>query len=330
MKALILNNPGEFEWINLASPSELSINQALVKIHAIGICGTDLHAFKGNQPFFSYPRVLGHELGVEVIAVGDASSAIKPGDKAAVEPYINCGACHACQIGKTNCCENLKVLGVHTDGGMCDFLVVPTDKLHVSKLLTHEKLALVETLGIGCHAVNRSAINPNQKALVIGAGPIGLTVLTFLKQRGINASVFDLNQHRLDFCSDKNLCDQVFNADNLPPMNGFDVVFDATGSSASMHKAIEYVAFGGKLIFVGLFQGDYTFNDPLFHRKELSIMSSRNSQPTDFKSIIALLEEDKIDINDWISVHLKAENLITDFPLLYSNAQLIKAIIQWS
>mgnify|MGYP001149496030 CR=1 FL=1 len=137
------------------SPSpDIPIGHALVRVKHVGICGTDWHAYRGRQPFFTYPRILGHELGVVVEAVNDPESSLKSGDRCAVEPYLNCGRCVACRRGKTNCCVSLQTLGVHTDGGMREQIVIPVAKLHRSAALSIEQLALVEMLGIGAHAEN--------------------------------------------------------------------------------------------------------------------------------------------------------------------------------
>src|SRR5688500_4713137 len=178
MHALSLDQPERLRLTTRDEPaSPPPPGHALVRVHRVGICGTDWHAYRGKQPFFTYPRVLGHELGVEVVEVNDASAAIRPGDRCAVEPYLNCGQCIACRHGKGNACANMQVLGVHRDGGMQQFLIVPANKLHPSSKLTLEQLALVETLAIGCHAVARGQLRKDESVLVIGVGPIGLSVL---------------------------------------------------------------------------------------------------------------------------------------------------------
>src|SRR5437016_1168272 len=146
MKTLTLNEPGNFAFSETPEPVDLPPGHALVRVRRVGICGTDWHAYHGRQPFFTYPRILGHELGIEVERVNDASSSLRPGDRCSVEPYLNCGRCIACRRGKGNCCVDLKVLGVHIDGGMRERIVVPTNKLHRSNSLSLEQLALVETL----------------------------------------------------------------------------------------------------------------------------------------------------------------------------------------
>ena len=200
MKAIQLEKPEHFRTIEIAEPKEPGPGEALVRVHRVGICGTDLSGYLGKMPFYSYPRIPGHELGVEVVSVGAGVSNIKPGDRCSIEPYINCQTCPACRKGNSNCCENLQVLGVHTDGGMRPLFIVPARKLHVSSKLSWDQLALVETLAIGCHAVYRGAPQAHESVLVIGAGPIGLSSLEFVKLSGAKTIVLDLNQQRLDCC----------------------------------------------------------------------------------------------------------------------------------
>src|SRR5438094_7155928 len=200
MKAIQLNEPGTLASILVPEPSAPAAGEALVRVHRIGVCGTDIHAYGGKQPFFSYPRILGHELGVEVIAIGEKVTNVKPGDKCSVEPYINCEKCIACRRGKPNCCTNIKVLGVHTDGGMREQFSLPARKLHPSAKLSFDQLALVETLGIGAHAVKRAQVESNEFVLVIGAGPIGLAAMQFAIEKGAQVIVLDLNDARIEFC----------------------------------------------------------------------------------------------------------------------------------
>ena len=338
MKTIILNKPKELQLISRDFDGTLSVNEALLKIHRIGICGTDYHAYRGRQPFFSYPRVLGHELGAEVIALGSGAGAngIKIGDKVSVEPYLNCGECQPCQNGKTNCCENLKVLGVHVDGGMAEYLKVPVNKLHKSDFLGYEQLALVETLGIGSHAVQRANLTENDFVLVIGAGPIGLSVIQFAKINGAKIIVMDFSKQRLDFAHEAIGIDESilaiddFSAEDLRKIlkgNLPNVVFDATGNAQSMIKAFSYVAFGGKLVYVGLFQGEVTFFDPDFHRREITLLASRNALPADFKHIISKMESGQINTNSWLTHQATFDDLPTIFETwLDPKSQVIKAM----
>lgn len=338
MKTIILNKPQEFQLISRDFDDTLAENEALLKIHRIGICGTDYHAYRGRQPFFSYPRVLGHELGAEVIGLGSGAGAngITIGDKVSVEPYLNCGECQPCQNGKTNCCESLKVLGVHIDGGMAEYLKVPVNKLHKSDILGYEQLALVETLGIGSHAVQRANVTENDIVLVIGAGPIGLSVIQFAKINRAKIAVMDFSKQRLDFAKEaigideSIIASEDFSSDDLRKIlkgNMPTVVFDATGNAQSMMKAFSYVAFGGKLVYVGLFQGEVTFFDPDFHRREITLLASRNALPTDFKHIILKMESGEINTKAWLTHEAAFEDLPTIFETwLDPKSQVIKAM----
>ncbi|MGN6363045.1 MAG: zinc-binding alcohol dehydrogenase family protein [Thermomicrobiales bacterium] len=338
METLVLMEPGRFTLTETALPAPPGPGEALVRVHRVGVCGTDLHAFKGEQPFFSYPRILGHELGVEVIALGDgaADTGLAVGDRCAVEPYLHCGTCVACRQGKTNCCVRLQVLGVHTDGGMREFITAPADKLRRSSTLSYEQLALVEMLGIGAHAVGRAAIVPGEFALVIGAGPIGLSTLAFAQQAGAQTIALDLAPGRLDFARQALGVGHTVRAgdgalDELLAITNGDLptaVFDATGNAASMHNAFRYVASGGRLIFVGLFQGDITFNDPDFHRRELTILATRNATGADHYRIIAALEAGAFDPAGWITHRASPEATVEQFAgWLHPETGVIKAMV---
>jgi 2-desacetyl-2-hydroxyethyl bacteriochlorophyllide A dehydrogenase len=338
MKHLVLDEPGKFSLTELACAPEPASNEALVRVRRVGICGTDLHAFKGEQPFFTYPRVLGHELSVEIVAVGDNLEGLRQGDRCAVEPYLNCGKCIACRKGKSNCCENLQVLGVHADGGLCELLAVPLNKLHKSASLSLDQLALVEPLCIGAHAVARAQVEEGETVLVVGAGPIGLAVIQAVTHAGAKVLVTDVNEERLRFASQHfavtatmqstdDLVERVkeINVGDLPTL-----VFDATGNQQAMNASFHLPANGGRLVFVGLVQGSLTVFDPEAHRRELTVLFSRNATAVDFKRVIGLLEEGAIDIHPWITHRaILGAELIKEFPLwLNPQSRFIKALIE--
>jgi len=338
MKTIILQQPNEICAVQTAAPPEPPSGWALVRVNRVGICGTDWHAFQGRQPFFHYPRILGHELAVVIETVNDPASDLKPGDRCAVEPYLNCGKCIACRNGKENCCVDLKVMGVHVDGGMREQIHVPTNKLHRSEKLSMDQLALVEPLGIGCHGVDRAGIRKAEWVLVIGAGPIGLSVVQFALAAGGRVVVADVDPSRLEFCRRKMSVLHTLDAsaeispallkltDNELPT----VVIDATGNAKSMMRSFELVAHGGRVVFVGLFQGDLTFNDPNFHRREVTLLASRNARPQDFSRIIRLVEEGRIDTSPWITHHVRCDELVAVFPKLAApNSGVLKAIIEF-
>src|SRR3954465_14040532 len=200
MKAIQLEKPQQFRRIEVPEPPAPGPGEALVQVHRVGICGTDISGYLGKMPFFSYPRIPGHELGVEVLEVGEGVSNVAPGERCSVEPYINDPESYASRRGHPNCCERLEVLGVHRDGGVRPYFVLPARKLPPSARLAFDQLALVETLAIGCHAVNRGAPQTDESCLVIGAGPIGLATLEFVKLTGARTIVLDVHEGRLDFC----------------------------------------------------------------------------------------------------------------------------------
>jgi alcohol dehydrogenase len=339
MKALYLEKPGEFRAAEIAEAEAPRAGEALVRVHRIGICGTDLSCYLGKFPFFQYPRIPGHELGIEVLEVGSGVANVKAGDRCAVEPYMNCGDCHACRKGATNCCANLKVIGVMCDGGMRERFIIRADKLHPSRKLTFDQLALVETLAIGCHAVNRCDPKRGENVLIIGAGPIGLSVLEFVKLTDARVIMMDMNEQRLAFCRERMGVKETMapsenvdhdlrklTAGSLP-----DIVIDATGNSKSMSSAFGYVAPTGKLVFVGITTGDVTFKHPIFHKPEGTLLCSRNALSADFTRIISLIESGRIDTNPWITHRTNLEGLAGQFDsYLRPETGVVKAIIEVS
>ncbi len=322
MRTITLLQPGMLKMTDTPPPAEPGPGQALVRVHRIGICGTDMHAFKGTMPFLTYPRILGHELGVEVEAVGEGVRNVKPGDRCAVECYLNCGQCIACRNGKTNCCASLKTLGVHTDGGMRDRFVLPADKLHSSETLSYEQLAVVEMLCIGAHAVRRAAPRAGEELLVVGAGPIGLGVMAFAKAAGASVIGMEVREDRIAFASSNLGIERWIAPGREAPaglketLNGDlpTIVMDATGSARAMETSFRCVGHGGKLVFIGLFQGDYCFPDPDFHSHEMSILASRNATADDFRHVLNCLETGAVDVSTWITHQAPFDEVVEVFP----------------
>jgi 2-desacetyl-2-hydroxyethyl bacteriochlorophyllide A dehydrogenase len=339
MNTIVLEQPGRLVATHRLNAEALQDNEALARVKRVGICGTDLHAFKGDQPFFSYPRVLGHELGVEVIAVGGNHAGLQPGDRCAVEPYLHCGACVACRRGKSNCCARLQVLGVHADGGLTETLIVPINKLHKSDHLSLEQLALVEPLSIGAHAVARAEPERDEFALVVGVGPIGLAVIQFAQLAGARVIALDVNEGRLDFAVEHFGVEHAVKAgdDALDLINGMTdgempvTVFDATGNKRSVEASFNLVAHGGKLALVGLFEGEVTFKDSDAHRRELTLLRCRNATGADFQRVIGHLEAGEIDVNPWITHRVTFAEAITQFTRwLNPQSRFIKAVVEVS
>jgi threonine dehydrogenase-like Zn-dependent dehydrogenase len=360
MRTLVLEKPGELRSTTTSPPSsELPPGMARVEVRRVGVCGTDFHAWRGRQPFFAYPRILGHELGVTVAAVADAVTHVSPGDRCAVEPYLFCGSCDACRRGRGNCCERLQVLGVHVDGGMREQLIVPADRLHPSTALDLDQLALVETLSIGTHAVRRAAIQPGESVLIIGAGPIGLSAAAFAKLSGGRVVVADVSERRLRFARDwlstcsvgssatagagapfaAGLAEAPAEAERADDLDHTIrtrfvgtlpvVVMDATGSAASMERAFSLTAHGGRLVFVGLVQADLSFHDPELHRRELTLLASRNAQAEDFARVMRALESGAVDVKPWITHRAALSDVSSVFETwTLAETGVVKAIIQ--
>ncbi len=340
MKAIVLEQPGQLTLREVAAPAPPGRDEALVRVRRVGICGTDLHAYGGNQNFFSYPRIMGHELAVEVVAIGvserDLDYAV--GDICCVIPYLHCGDCIACRRGKTNCCTDMRVLGVHIDGGMREQFTLPADKLLKADGLPAEQLALVEMLCIGAHAAARARITPGEMALVIGAGPIGLATAQFALLAGADVMVLELNPARLDFCAAALGINKRIDARGDVPTQlraycGGDLptlVFDCTGNAQSMHGAFNYVAHGGSLILVGHITGDITFGDPHFHSHELTLLASRNATRADFDWVIAEMRAGRIELARWITHQATPASIIGEFPRwLDPAAGVIKAMLSF-
>ncbi len=336
MRAVTLESPGHFRAATLPDPPPPGKGEALVRIHRVGVCGTDYHAFKGEQPFFAYPRILGHEVSVEVLAVGPDVDGVTAGSHGALRPYFADGTCPACRHGTPNCCLNINVFGVHSDGGMREMAIVPASYVHCATTLSFEQLALVEPLAIGAHAVTRAHLAAGERTLVIGAGPIGLAITQFAMLAEAQVIIMDISPQRLAFCQrqwpaitsldargDALAALQQVAGDDLPT-----AVFDATGSPASMLSAFSYVGHGGRLIFAGFHQGDVTFHDPTFHSHEMTLLGSRNALGQDFQRIIAAMEAGQIEISPWITHRATLETVADVFPQWLDPASgIIKGLI---
>ena len=339
MRAIRLEQPKEFHRVEIDEPGQPGPGEALVRTHRMGICGSDVSGYLGKMPFFKYPRIPGHELGVEVLEVGPDVTNVGPRDRCSIEPYMNCGECYPCRKGNSNCCERLNVIGVMVDGGLRERFLVRADKLHPSSKLNYEQLALVETLAIGCHAVDRGAPKPEDHLLIIGAGPIGLATLEFARLTGATVTVMDLVESRLDFCrrtygishtilAQGNEQDLAA-AKEITSGDRYAVVVDATGNNRSMANALSFVAHTGTLVYVGITSDLISFPHPPLHRAEMTIKGSRNALPKDFGRIIRLIEDGTIDTGPWITHRTSFDDVIARFDS-YTRPEtgVIKAMIE--
>jgi 2-desacetyl-2-hydroxyethyl bacteriochlorophyllide A dehydrogenase len=333
MRTVILEQPGQFTVTDTAPPPAApGPDEVLARVLTVGICGSDLHAFEGTQPFFTYPRILGHELAVEVLESGSAVADFKPGDRCAVNPYITCGECAACTRGRTNCCAKMRVFGVHSDGGMRDRILLPAKQLYKCAKLAPAQIPLVETLGVGIHAVGRAKAQPGDRAIVVGAGPIGLSVIEFLRLAGCDIGIVEKMPERLEFASRHHALERSYPShaearQEEPSM----LVFDCTGDKGSMESSIDLLQQGGTLVFVGLINGHISLFNPDLHRREATILSSRNSTAAEHHRVLDLMESGGIDVSAWPTECARPEVLGTRFPLwLHREAGVVKSVIDWS
>ena len=334
-KKLTCLSPGHFAYSDedVVQPRK---GEALLRVARVGICGTDLHAFEGTQPYFTYPRILGHELACEVVSVNEVAG-FGPGNQVTVLPYFNCGQCHACRQGKTNCCANLKVCGVHVDGGMREYFTVPGSSLVHGRNVASESLAVVEPLAIGAHAVRRSGIGNQDDVLVVGAGPIGLATMLFAELAGAKLMVLDVNEWRLKFCEKLPGKRSVIYARTTDVLTSLmeltsgrmpSVVFDATGNIGAINQAFNYMSHGGKYVLVGLQKEFISFSHPEFHKREGTLMSSRNATRDDFEFVIDTILSGRLDPAALITDRLDFAKVGDEFSqLLNPGSTAIKAVI---
>lgn len=328
--ALVCAEPGRLHIARLPSP-HAEPGHALVRPLRVGICGTDYHIFEGSHPFLQYPRVMGHELAVEVVEAPRASP-VRVGEICVVNPYISCGRCIACRKGKPNCCVNIAVLGVHRDGGMAGLLSVPAGNLVPAAGLSADACAVVEFLAIGAHAVRRGAVTAADTVLVVGAGPIGLGAALFARLSGARVALLDRDQERVRTVAAIVGAEAVTStqaAGDFAQGEGFDVVFDATGNAQAMQAGFDHVAHGGRYVLVSVVKDPITFADPDFHRKEMTLLGSRNATAEDFDRVIAALRDGSVPLNRIITHRTTLAGAIKDLPLwAQDKAGLIKAVIE--
>jgi 2-desacetyl-2-hydroxyethyl bacteriochlorophyllide A dehydrogenase len=335
MKAIVCEEPGRLALVERPEP-KAGEGEVLVRIRRAGVCGTDFHIFRGKQPFLTYPRVIGHELAGEVVEAF-LGSAVTPGQTVAVIPYLSCTRCVACRRGKTNCCQKIRVRGVHVDGGLCDLLAVPEMNLVPVGDLSVDQAAMIEFLAISAHGVRRAAPGTGDRVLVVGAGPIGMAAVIFAKSRGAAVTALDVRADRLAFCRDQLGADETVEAseavaDTLERITAgdfFDLVIDATGNAASMERGFGYVAHGGAYLFLGIVQGNLTFSDPEFHKRETTLLASRNATREDFEAVLAAIRAGRVPTAALNTHRASLEELPDLFPAwMAPDAGVVKALVE--
>ncbi len=325
MKALICNAPGDLKLGHRPRP-EAKPGHLRVRIGHIGICGTDYHIYGGQQPFINYPRVMGHELSGRVTEAS-SDGRLAEGDLVVINPYLSCSECHACRSGKPNCCENIAVLGVHTDGGMCEEVMVPEGNLYGAEGLSETAAAMVEFLAIGAHGVRRARLAKGSSALSVGAGPIGIAAALFATVDGAQITVRDAAQARLDLAATV-LPNSHFEKVGSEADRSYETVFDATGNIHAMNAGLNWVAHGGSYVLLSIVKDELRFADPEFHKREATLIGSRNALAIDFDHVVAQIRNGKIPVDDLATHATRFEDTVTDLPRWAQDREtLIKAII---
>lgn len=335
MKILKCTQPGQLDYDDVASPKRDG-GRVILKVRRVGICGTDIHAFEGTQPFFTYPRILGHEIAAEVMEC-EPGGEHKAGDIVTVFPYFNCGECLACKSDKPNCCVNLNVFGVHVDGGMREFISVPQTQIVPGQGLSPDMLAQVEPFAIGLHGVRRAAIEPGEFVLIVGAGPIGLTAIEMARIEGAKVIAMDVNDARLDFCKEILHVENTLNPSKsnarefLADLTGGDmpsVIIDATGSLSAINNSFALMAHGARYVLIGLQKGQISINHPEFHKREATLMSSRNAVRDDFDFVIRNFKSGKVKASEYITHRIEFAKLRDRFVSICDPAShVIKAVV---
>ncbi|MFM0061082.1 zinc-binding alcohol dehydrogenase family protein [Paraburkholderia phytofirmans] len=335
MLTVICETPGVLRAETRSKPLR-ERGEVLLRVRRVGVCGTDLHIFTGNQPFLSYPRVMGHELS-GTVEEADADSGLTVGDPVYVMPYLSCGRCIACRNGKTNCCVNIQVLGVHRDGALTEYLSLPREFVHKADGITLDQAAMIEFLAIGAHAVRRADVQSGQRVLVVGAGPIGMAAMIFARLRGATVTALDTRLDRLDFCAGQIKVAATVqigeaDADELAKLTGgefFDVVFDATGNPAAMERGFEFIAHGGKYVLISVVRDKITFSDPEFHKREATLIGSRNATAEDFETVLKAMRAGQVPDAALNTHRMKLADVPAEFSkLLEPSAGVVKAIVE--
>jgi L-gulonate 5-dehydrogenase len=286
MKAIKVTEPYKVEIVEIEKPEIKNPGEVLVKIKAGGICGSDLGIYKGINSLATLPRIIGHEFAGVVEEIGEGVEGIAVGDKVAVDPVVSCGECYACTHGRHNVCSTLEVIGVHRDGGFCEYIVVNYKNLHkTSKDTPFETLCLVEPFTIGAQINSRGQIGGDDTLLIMGCGPIGLTVLQIAKKNGVRVIMTDLLESRLKMAKEMG-ADRVVNVkeeDLYTAVNeftnnvGINVVVDAVCNTKSFEQAVEVTSPAGRIVVIGLLAQPSQIAQAGITKKELTITGSRLS-----------------------------------------------------
>ncbi len=316
MKAIVLRSPGEIAVGNLAMPFRCG-GEALVKVVSVGICGSDVSAYKGTSRLGVFPRILGHEAVGIIEELPQFETNLRVGDLVVIEPYRYCGRCYPCSIGRTNCCENMSVIGVHQDGAFAEYIAHDLHLLHkVPTSVSFERLVMVEPLTISMQAVKRVGIKEGEHVVITGAGTIGILAALYAKHLGAIPILIDPVDSRLEMAKRGGI-EYTINPAKVNALEAVkeitkgrmaEVVIEASGSERAVRDSIDYVSYAGRISLVGYPYNEVPLPTYLITKKELDVKGSRNSVGL-FSESIRLVSEGLIDVGLLISAVVKFDEL---------------------
>ena len=308
MKSVFLKNPNDISIKEINKPVYKE-GYAVVRIKAMGICGSDIGAFRGVNPMVSYPRIIGHELAGIVEEIGENAAGLKKGDRVVIDPYLWCGHCYPCSLGRTNCCETLKCLGVHTDGGMTEYLLHPAHMLvPLSNNIPWELAPLSEPLTISMHGIHRTKLAAGQHMAISGAGAIGLLAALGAIAYGAEPILIDPVEERLAHARSlgvkHTICipeqDAVAEIRRITGGRMAEVVMEASGANAAIRASLDMASFAGKVVLTGWPKGETSLPTNLITAKELDVLGGRNSK-NEFPEALDLNESGRVDVRAVLS-----------------------------
>ncbi len=323
MKAVYMEEPGKVYLIEKDTP-EMKSNEMLIKIHRVGLCGTDLQSYRGVAALTNFPLVPGHELGGEVVSWGAdvPSDLFAAGDHVTVKPYFNCGHCYPCSINRINCCENSRTMGVQMqEGALCDYISVPYGNVLKCGNLNYDEIALIEPLSVGAHLVSRANITAGEYVLVFGCGVIGSGAISAAYFRGAKVIVADIADEKHEMarsmgaiaCINPAKQDLAAEIERITEGKGVSVALECIGIPATMAQAIEAVNFAGRVGYVGYSKKPIEVNATLIVKKELNIVGSRNALIDEFIQVKENISTHRLDFKRLISATYSPEKAAQAF-----------------
>ena len=308
MRAISLSDVKSIEIVDIPEP-QMGPKDVLIEVHYVGLCGSDLNAYRGGFPLLTYPRILGHEVsGIIADKGSDVPETLDINDRVMVSPYTNCGVCPACRAGRPNCCQFNQTLGLQRDGVLTSRFAIHHSKVYTSPSLSLEELALVEPLSVGYHATNRGRVTEIDTVLVIGCGTIGVGAVAAAARKGATVLVADVDEGKLQTARkfgahttiDAARQDVLAAVKDLTNGEGVDVAIEAVGLPATFRQAVEAVSYAGRVVYIGYAKQEVCYDTVHFVRKELDIMGARNALRV-FPAVIKMMERHEFPFTDLVT-----------------------------